>query len=125
MQDVLVRSAYRRIVANVIAEHDSTISLRTRVSVPAGGGRTRHYRLRPFRASVSAGIKKKLRLAVPARAAAGIRKALSRRRRSSARLTFTVRNTAGDSRRVVERLIYTSRALAASSEPARSASGRP
>ncbi|MGH3993800.1 MAG: hypothetical protein ACRDSN_15230, partial [Pseudonocardiaceae bacterium] len=102
---------FRRILVPVVAEADSRLSLTARVSVRAGRGRTKRYRLRSMRTSLTAGIERKLRLKVPARAAAEIRRALSRRRRSTARLTFTVRNRAGDRRRVTGRLLYSSRAL--------------
>lgn len=118
-------SRFRRIVAEVVAENDSAVLLRSRVSVPGARGAAKRYRLRPMRASLSAGIEKKLRLAVPARAAAGIRRALRQRRRSTARLVFTVRNRAGDRRRVTGRLIFSSRALRASAGRRHTATGRP
>ncbi|MDQ4048105.1 MAG: hypothetical protein M3131_01790, partial [Actinomycetota bacterium] len=104
-------SGFRRIVAPVVAENDSTLSLKARLSVPAQAGPRKLYRLRPMRTSLTAGKKKTLRLKVPAPAAAGIRQALRQRRRPTATLTFTVKNRAGDRRRVIGRLIYSSRAL--------------
>lgn len=124
LRGAVAGSRLRRIVAPVVAENDSVVLLSARLSVPAGRGRAKRYRLRPMRTSLSAGIEKKLRLRVPARAAAGIRAALAQRRRSTARLSFAVRNRAGDRRRVVGRLVYSPRALAGSAAllPAR---GRP
>ena len=110
LRGAVTKSGFRRIVAPVVSENDSTASLSTRLSVPTSRG-ARRYRLRPLRTALTAGIEKKLRLRVPATAAAEIRKALMQRRRSTATLTFTVKNRAGDKRRVIGRLIYSSRAL--------------
>ena len=104
-------SRFRRIVAPVVAESDSAVSVATRISIPVRRGRTRRYRLRPIRTSLRAGIEKKLRLRLPARAAAAIRRALAGKRRSTATLTFRVKNRAGDGRRVLIRLVYRAREL--------------
>ena len=125
LRGAVAGSGFRRIVAPVVAENDSVVSLRARVSVPAGRGPAKRYRLRPTRTSLSAGIEKKLRLRVPARAAAGIRAALAQRRRSTATLSFAMRNRAGDRRRVVGRLVYSPRALRASAARLLPAPGRP
>ena len=125
LRGAATRSGFTRIVAPVVAENDSTVSLATRVSVPASRGRPKRHRLRSMRTSLTAGIEKKLRLRVPARAAAEIRQALRQRRSPTATLTFAVRNRAGDRRRVVGRLVYSSRALrglVASAAPVASAS---
>ncbi len=122
IRGAVAASGFRRIVAPVVAENDSVVSLASRVSVRGARGRPTRYRLRSQRASLTAGIEKKLRLAVPARAAAAIRQALKRRRRSTARLTFIVKNRAGDRRRVTGRLIFSSSALRGS---AARAPGRP
>lgn len=112
---------FRRIVVPVVAEADSRLLLRSRVSVRAGRGRLKRYRLRSLRTSLTAGIERKLRLKVPARAAAEIRRAISPRGRATATLTFTVRNRAGDRRRVTGRLLYSSRALRAAGSARRGA----
>lgn len=96
----------RRIVAPVVAENDSVVSLKTRISVPSRRGGAKRWRLRSLRTSLAAGIEKKLRLKVPASAAAAIRNALTQRRRSTATLIYTVTNRAGDRRRVVGRVLY-------------------
>ncbi len=125
LRGAVAASRFRRIVAPVVAENDSVVSLTAHVSVPAGRGPAKRYRLRPIRTSLSAGIEKKLRLRVPARAAAGVRAALAQRRRSTAKLTFTVKNRAGDRRRVIGRLTYSPRALGASASRPFRAPGRP
>ena len=112
---------FRRIVVPVVAEADSRMSLRARVSIPVGRGRLKRYRLRSMRTSLAAGIERKLRLKVPARAAADIRRALSQRRRPTATLSFRLRNRAGDRRRVTGRLLYSSRALRAAGSVRRAA----
>ena len=113
LRGAVTTSGFRRIVAPVVAENDSSVSLSVRISVPAERGRMKRYRLHSMRTSLTAGIEKKLRLAVPSRAAAGIGRSLGQRRRSTATLTFKVKNRAGDKRRVIGRLIYSSRALRA------------
>ena len=106
LRGAVTGSRFRRIVAPVVAENDSIVSLATRISVPSTRGRARRYRLRPLRTALAAGVEKKLRLKVPAGAAGAIRSALSQGRRSTAPLTYTVRNRAGDRRRVIGRLLY-------------------
>ena len=106
LRGVVTGSRFRRIVAPVVAENDSVVLLKTRISVPSGRGRAMRYRLRPLRTSLAAGIEKKLRLKVPASAAAAIRNALKQRRHSTAALIYTVRNRAGDRRRLIGRVRY-------------------
>jgi len=105
---------FRRIVAPVVAESDSVVSLSARISAAAKGGRAKRYRLHSLHISLTAGIEKKLRLTVPSGAAAAIRRSLGQRRSSTATLTFDVKNRAGDRRRVTGHLIYSAGALRAS-----------
>ena len=103
----------------------SLVSIGGRVSVPAPGGRAKRYRLPLRRSSLRAGSRTKLRIGIPAAAAAGIRRALARRQTSTATLILGATNLAGDKTRVVARLVYRPRALrglAAGAAPRASAS---
>ena len=102
---------FRRIAATIVAEHDSRLSLGAVVRVPGPSGRVKRYRLRGARTTLMADTEKRLRLRIPRRAAIGIRGALQRRQRSVVKLTFVVRNTAGDRRRAVGQLVFRSRSL--------------
>ncbi len=102
---------FRRIAATIVAEHDSRLSLGAVVRVPGPTGRVKRYRLRGARTTLMADTEKRLRLRIPRRAAIGIRGALRRRQRSVVKLTFVVRNTAGDRRRAGGQLVFRSRSL--------------
>jgi len=111
LRSAVTARSFRRIVASVVAENDSKVSVGGLVSVPTPGGRLKRYRLPRTRASLLAGAQKKLRIGIPAATAAGIRRALAGRRSSTVTLTFSVKNLAGDKRRVVVRVLYRPRAL--------------
>ena len=96
----------RSIRLTAIAENDGSVKIGGRALVPSEGGRVKRYRLPAVTEPVVAAVAKDVRLAIPAAAAGALRGALRRRDTALVTLVFSVRNRAGDRRRLTGRLLY-------------------
>jgi hypothetical protein len=96
----------RRITLTAVAENDGSVKIGGRALVPSEGGRIKRYRLPAVTEPVVAAVGKEVRLAIPAAAARALRGALRRRDTALVTLVFSVRNAAGDRRRLTGRLLY-------------------